>query len=259
MSEMPDPTPELPRQPGISLHELTEAFAQAMGYDAELEHGAEAGADFPPGDAELPDSPPDVAAGQTTCEPAPAISLESESSGDDACPVSPTSILEAMLFVGNRDNRPLTPQQAAGAMRGVEPEEVVDLVAALNRQYAARGCPYCIAGEGDGYRMTLRPSFHRMRDKFYRRVREMRLSQAAINVLAIVAYQQPVTADRVAELRGKPSRDVLTQLVRRGLLRVERLTKDRRTTQYGTADRFLELFDLAHLSELPRGEDIDKM
>jgi len=134
-------------------------------------------------------------------------------------------------------------------------EEIPLLVEELNGRYAADGCPYHVVGEGDGYRLTLRKTYSALRNKFYGRIREARLSQAAIDVLAIVAYQQPITGERVSRLRGKPSSHILTQLVRRGLLRIQRPQSKRRTPDYYTTQRFLRLFNLQSLNDLPRSED----
>jgi segregation and condensation protein B len=246
MSPSADPPFESHPQ-GISLDELTNAFAQVMGVEprrpSEAAAPAEQGAPSPATvDAEA------VAQPDTKPPPEPPAN-------DDACPINPRTILEAMLFVGNRDNQPLSPRQAAELMRDVEVDEIPSLVGELNRRYDEIGAPYHIVGEGDGYRLTLRREFHAVRNRFYGRVREARLSQAAIDVLALVAYQQPTTADDIHRLRGKPSRHVLAHLVRRGLLRIERPDPKRRTPHYFTTDRFLHLFNLQTLDDLPRSEE----
>jgi segregation and condensation protein B len=163
-----------------------------------------------------------------------------------------------MLFVGNRDGEPLSSARAADLMRGVEAEEIPRLVQELNDRYATDGCPYHVIKEGSGYRLALRKAYHSVRNRFYGRVREARLSQAAIDVLAIVAYRQPLTAEEIARLRGKPSGHVLAQLVRRGLLRIQRKQAKRKMAQYFTTDRFLKLFSLDSLDDLPRSEDLDR-
>jgi segregation and condensation protein B len=160
-----------------------------------------------------------------------------------------------MLFVGNSDNQPLSPSRAAELMRDVEVDEIPSLVDELNHSYESNGAPYHIVGEGDGYRLTLHDEFRSMRNRFYGRIREARLSQAAIDVLALVAYQQPITGEKIRKLRGKPSSHLLAHLVRRGLLRIERPDPKRRTPHYCTADRFLKLFNLKSLDDLPRSED----
>ncbi len=246
------PTPAFePKQQGISLAELTEAFARAMG--VEPKGSAEAAA----GEAAAPAEAP-AAAGETI-EPSVAVSeatpSEPVAAEDACCPISPRSILEAMLFVGNRDGKPLSAARAAELMRGVTPSEIPDLVDQLNKRYAANRCPYHVTSESEGYRLTLRREFHRLRDRFYGRVREARLSQAAIDVLATVAYRQPIAAEQVNQLRGKPSNHVLAHLVHRGLLRIERQADKRRTVHYLTTERFLRLFGLETLADLPRSEE----
>jgi len=240
MPTPPEPSPELPRPQAISLDELTEAFAQAMGYRKP---------------SEPPSQPPPV----VDVPPAPPPQPETPVDQSDACPITPTSILEAMLFVGNSNAEPLTPQQAAELMRGVEPGEIAGLVDGLNRRYTQRGCPYEIVGEGAGYRLTLRAAFNGVRQVFYGKVREARLSQAAIDVLALVAYRQPITADEVQQMRGRPSSRLLAQLVRRGLLRIERAEAMPRVAHYRTAERFLRLFGLENLDDLPHSEELDHL
>ena len=245
MSASADPPFESQPQ-GISLDELTKAFAEVM--DVEPRLPAESAT--PPEQREQPSEA--VAAADAE---QPAAVPPTETAIDDACPINPRTILEAMLFVGNRENEPLSPRRAAELMRDVEVDEIPSLVEELNRRYDETGAPYQIVGEGDGYRLAIRREFHPLRNRFYGRVREARLSQAAIDVLALVAYQQPMTAEQIHRLRGRPSRHVLAHLVRRGLLRIERPDVKRRTPHYFTTDRFLRLFNLESLDDLPRSEE----
>lgn len=251
MSQTPDRQSESPQPSGISLNELTEAFAQAMGVEREsLAEPRNSSAEPSPKEAvPVSDERPPDQPGQT--EP------EASAEEDDPCEISPRTIFEAMLFVGNRDDQPLAAKRAAELMRGVEPEEIAGLADELNRRYAANGCPYQVASDGSGYRLVLREAFHPLRNRFYGRIRQARLSQAAIDVLAIVAYHQPLTSEQISRLRGKPSGHVLAQLVRRELLRIERTQTKRRTAQYCTTDRFLRLFSLEGLDDLPQSEDLE--
>jgi segregation and condensation protein B len=240
MSQTPDPNTEPSRQQGVSLDELAAAFAQAMGGESVAEEPPETPLQTPPEEEEQ--------------EAAPSP----ETGEDDTCPIEPRSILEAMLFVGNRDNEPLTAASAAELMRGVDADEIPPLVGQLNDRYSKTGCPYRIVSDGTGYRLALTEEFHGLRNMFYGRVRQTRLSQAAIDVLAVVAYRQPLTAEQIGQMRDKPSGHVLSQLVRRGLLRIERMKTKRRTAQYYTTDRFLKLFNLESLDDFPRSEGLDQ-
>lgn len=252
------PTPEPPFDPqpqGISLDELAQAFAQVMGVEPRQTGSPSiAGGDSP---ATALDVDGVSAASETNDATGPSTGEASAPSDDheDNCPISPRSILEAMLFVGNRDNRPLTPARAAELMRDVVADDIPPLVDELNHGYEVRGTPYRVIGEGDGYRLTLCPEFHQLRNRFYGRIREARLSQASVDVLALVAYQQPITGERIGHLRGKPSSHILAHLVRRGLLRIERPDVKPRAPHYHTTDRFLKLFNLQSLDDLPRSED----
>ena len=245
-----------PDQDPISLDELARAFAQVMGPPPD---GCVAG---PVAEVSENESPQPLAAGEPgKLPPEPAresLTAVDEVMGDDSGPVTPRGILEAMLFVGDRDNRPLTAVRAAELMRGVEPDEIAVLIGELNQRYSQSGCPYFVAEDSDGYRITLRKPFHPLREQFYGRLRQARLSQAAIDVLAIVAYQQPLSAEQIGAVRGKPSGPVLTQLVHRGLLRIERLPGKKRTVQYFTTDRFLQLFGLQTLADLPQSEELER-
>jgi segregation and condensation protein B len=117
-----------------------------------------------------------------------------------------------------------------------------------------------IRPQGTGYVLALRPGFRGVTDKLYGTAREARLSPAAIDVLALVAYRQPVTRPEIDSLRGAESAGLLRQLVRRGLVTiVQRGEPSQRDVCYGTTGRFLELFGLASLDDLPRTQDLQQL
>ncbi len=258
MSTTPEHRSDPPQQV-VSLEELSEAFARVLGGQPEFPLASqdtlpskEDGIESPAETEAVEAAPPLDSAGES-----PAVAHESDGD-DDPCQLSPRTILESMLFVGNRQNEPLGAQRAAELMRGVGAEEIPSLVDELNRRYRADGCPYEILAENGGYRMALREEFYLIRSRLYGRVREARLSQAAIDVLAIVAYRQPLTSDEVSRVRARPSTHVLAQLVRRQLLRIERGREKPRKTRYYTTARFLALFGLESLDDLPQSEELER-
>ena len=173
--------------------------------------------------------------------------------------LSPLSILEAMLFVGNKENRPLTPERASDFMRNVSPAEITQFIEKLNERYDAMNCPYEIVSIENGFRLSLRDDFESIRTQFQGRIKEARLNQSAIDVLSIVAYRQPITAENVQKIRKQQSLSILSQLVRRDLLRIERESNGKRSTAYyKTTDRFLRLFGLESLDELPTTDEIEE-
>ena len=250
MSDGPKKSAEMPQQEaGISLDALSEAFARAMGTAPVAEPSPTA----EPVEEEDSERPEDEATEEKAEGPVETAEVDEEA--DACCPISPHSIFEAMLFVGDSSNRPLSAARAAELMRGVEAEEIPELVRELNEAYRANNCPYEIHGEEGGYRLRLREKFRHVRERFHGKVRQTRLSQAAVDTLAIVAYRQPLTAEAISKLREHPSGGILNQLVRRQLLRIERREKKPRKALYYTTDRFLDLFGLDSLDDLPQTED----
>jgi segregation and condensation protein B len=173
-----------------------------------------------------------------------------------ACEISPRSVVEALLFVGRPDNGAFSSRELAAAMRGVSPGEIDAAVAELNALYDRDQTPYTIERTNGGYRLVLRGEFSRMRDKFYGAVREAKVSPAAMEVLSIIAYNQPVTAERINELRNAPNAAAISTLVRRKIVRLERPAEEGARPQYSTTERFLQLFGLESLQELPRSEEL---
>jgi segregation and condensation protein B len=166
-------------------------------------------------------------------------------------------ILEALLFVGGE---PLTAERASAIIRGLTPEQFRQAIAALNRDYRRQGRAYHIQPQEQGWVLTLRPRFREVADKLYGGVREARLSPAAIDVLALLAYRQPATKSEIDGIRGAESGPLLRQLVRRGLAAVlQRADASSKEVTYGTTPRFLELFGLGSLDDLPHTQDLQQI
>jgi segregation and condensation protein B len=198
----------------------------------------------------------DAAADSAQLPDQPTVEQGAESSTKEAA-VNPQSVIEALLFVGQPDNTALNAEQLAEFIAGATAEEVTALIDTLNAQYKSNGCPYEIVFNRGGYRFQLRREFDSLRDRFLGRLRSATLTPGAVEVLSLVAYHEPLTLDEVSRMRGKPSGAVLGQLVRRKLLRLERADgKKRGKVRYFTTPRFLKLFHLQSLAELPRSDDL---
>ena len=223
----------------LSLNRLREAFAEMLN-------------PRPPAGPEMRSTDQQQPAGS------PPEDINGAAAEHDPCEISPRSVVEALLFVGQPDNRALSARELAAAMRGVSPTEIEAAVAELNALYRQDAAPQEIVDTPAGYRMALRDEFVRMRDKFQGRIREAKLSAAAVEVLSIVAYNQPIAADQVSQLRGVPSGPALATLVRRKLVRLDRPNDSPGRPQYATTERFLRLFGLENLAALPRSEELEK-
>jgi segregation and condensation protein B len=155
-----------------------------------------------------------------------------------------------MLFVGGH---PLSAAVACAAVRGLTPERFLIAVDALTRLYRRQRRPYSIQVREDGFVLGVLPSFRPLRERLFGGAHQTRLSQPALDVLSVVAYRQPIEKAEVDALRGMDSGALLRQLVRLGLVAVQhRAEAGSRSVRYGTTPRFLRLFNLASLDELPR-------
>lgn len=187
--------------------------------------------------------------------------LESAATGREPPPAStpppPLRIIEALLFIGGP---PLTATRAGTAIRGLSAEQFQEAIDTLNQDYRRQGRPYTIQNQEQGYVLSLRPRFRPVLEKIYGTAREARLSPAAIDVLALVAYRQPAAKQEIDSLRGADCGSLLRQLVRRGLVAiVQRGEASQREVAYGTTNRFLKLFGLQSLDDLPQTQDLQQL
>ncbi len=174
----------------------------------------------------------------------------------EVCPPTPRSILEAILFVGRPDGAPVTATEIAGLMRGVKQAEISGLVDELNEIYSTTNRAVRIVQHGVGYRLQLAEDLHCVKDRFYGRIREVRLNQASIDCLALVSYQPGISRNKLDEQLGQSSGTVLNQLVRRQLLEIRRESESHKSSQrYFPTARLLELLGIQSLDDLPHAED----
>jgi segregation and condensation protein B len=186
-----------------------------------------------------------------------AAAVEVEGPPAELGALSPSTVFEGLLFVGHPQGEPVTLEQCGAVLRGMSNVDFEELADRLNELYRGQQRPYHIERRADGFCLVLAPAFERLRDRLQSRTRRARLSRAALEVLSLVAYQGPVTADEIVDHCGGPAAAVLRPLVRRNLLAVERSAGPRGARTYRTTERFLEIFGLASLSELPRSQDLE--
>lgn len=189
-----------------------------------------------------------------------ATGVLSESPDEPAAPrVSEKQVVEAALFVGGT---PLTAKKLSSLFHTEHGFGFVEcLLDELNRQYAEEGRPYTITlGEG-GYRLSLLPEFESVRNKvFGYGPKDVKMTQDALEVLSLVAYKQPITKSQMEALGKSNAGSVLRQLVQRELIRIDRAhtpqnSKSKNDPPYTTTPRFLSLFGLGSLNDLPVAED----
>ncbi len=173
----------------------------------------------------------------------------------DPCPLTPQSIMEAILFVGHPEGEPISSRYIAALMRGVRPAEIDAQIVELNASLREEGAPFVVESVGNGYRLTLSDEYMSLRECFYGKVKEAKLSQVAIDTLAIVAYRQPLTREDLSKLYDAATPRVVGQLVRRGVISLTRDPERKTPPILRTTERFLQLFGLSSLDDLPRDQE----
>ena len=159
----------------------------------------------------------------------------------------PTSekILEAILFLGGP---PLTLDKARQAIRGLTVDDFRNSIDAMTRRYRIQNRPYQIQSTESGYYLEVKPAFRYLahRDSG---AKEIQLNQTAIDVLSIVAYEQPIAPERIDAMYGGACGSAIKQLVKLGFIAKQ---SDAESWKYVTTPQFLERFELASLADLPK-------
>ena len=158
-------------------------------------------------------------------------------------------IIETLLFIADR---PVKPGRLAEVVETVNAKQVLDIIEELTREYAQTGRAVQIVEVGGGFQMATKPEYGRWVRKLYNEKMTTKLSNAALETLAIIAYKQPITRAEMEAIRGVDVAGPLERLLERGLVRVVG-KKDTigRPMVYGTTDEFLRMFGLNKVSELP--------
>ncbi|HEV8159703.1 MAG TPA: SMC-Scp complex subunit ScpB [Pyrinomonadaceae bacterium] len=166
------------------------------------------------------------------------------------------SIVEALIFVADQ---PLTVKTLAEVL-DEDKETVEATIEELVREYEQRESGLQIREIADGWQIGTRTEFHEEIRRFLKTRPSAKLSLAALETLAVIAYKQPVTVPEILEIRGVQSASAIKTLLDKRLI-VARGRKETvgRPMQYGTSKDFMIQFGLRDLSELPSIEDFEDL
>ncbi len=165
------------------------------------------------------------------------------------------NIIESLLFVAEE---PLTIDRFKKIISGAETKEVREALEELKADYETRQGGFFLNQVAGGYQIRTRPE-HMEWIKRLLQPKPMRLSKAALETLAIIAYKQPVIRSDVEHIRGVDCGGVLRVLLERKFIRVlGRKEIAGRPLIYATTKRFLEVFDLKNLKDLPTPKEIEE-
>ncbi len=165
-------------------------------------------------------------------------------------------LVEAILFVADK---PLSVREIASLLDAeLKPSEVLSVIEELNGFYEETNRSFRIKKIAQGYRIFVLPEFSPWIRKLYSSYRQERLSRAALETLAIIAYKQPITKIEIEQIRGVACDGVIKKLFEKGLIKIEgRKEVPGRPFLYVTTELFLDHFGLGSLEDLPKLEDFD--
>jgi len=168
-------------------------------------------------------------------------------------PLRLQAALEALLF---SSDQPL-PLALLAESLDTGPAEVSEALLALERAYREREAGVQVREIAGGWMLVTAPEHAEWVGRLLRGKKKMRLSRAALEALAIIAYKQPVTKSEVEAIRGVDTTGVLATLLERNLVTIRGRSKVvGRPLLYGTTPEFLDYFGLKDLAELPRPEEL---
>lgn len=163
-------------------------------------------------------------------------------------------LLEAALFASPR---PIATDELAALDPEASPAALQSALDELREHYDVDGHGVALVEVGGGWQVLTRPEYTEAIERAQMAVRPTKLSPAALETLAIIAYRQPIGRAEVAEIRGVDVGAVIKSLHERGLIDVVgRAEGLGRPLLYGTTTMFLEQFGLRHLAELPRVDEL---
>ena len=165
-------------------------------------------------------------------------------------------IIEALIFASPE---PVTMKTLVRLLDSEPKEEILQALDELKQDYNRPGGLQIVEVAG-GYQIVTRPELHEWVRRLFHERTTQKLSVAALETLAVVAYKQPVTGPEIAEIRGVGISGVISTLMERKLIKiVGRKQVVGRPFLYGTTREFLERFGLNDLSDLPKVEDMSEL
>lgn len=166
------------------------------------------------------------------------------------------AILEALLF---STHHPLTGQRLAELLETKSQKSIRNAVVELNKLYEDSGRTFRVEQVAGGYQLLSLPEYGDILKRLHQREADSKLSKAALETLAIIAYKQPILRADVEAIRGVACGETIRSLMEKHLVNIAgRAEEPGRPILYGTTKRFLQLFGLNNLKDLPQSEELPK-
>ena len=190
--------------------------------------------------------------------PEPEIVDEEQSQpcqSDEPVEITIESVVEAVLFASDES---LTAERLANIAE-TSVKQLRTHIQSLNDKYTANDSTFRIEQIAGGYQMLTLPAYNHWLKKLLRARSDNKLSPAALETLAIIAYKQPVIRADIEVIRGVAAGEMIRGLMYKGMVKiVGRAEVLGRPMLYGTTKKFLEIFGLNNLKDLPKIEELKK-
>jgi segregation and condensation protein B len=174
---------------------------------------------------------------------------------ENKSPNETKKIVEALLFAVHE---PISVRKISEAVEGTDTKQIKEIIQQLREEYDTNGRAFQIEEIANGFQLLSRPEYHEWISKIRKKTSEAKLSQAAIETMAIIAYKQPIIRAEVEAIRGVQSGQMIRTLIEKGLVKIT--GRDEvlgRPLLYGTTKMFLEHFGLKSTKDLPKVEELD--
>lgn len=181
-------------------------------------------------------------------------SAEENQGADESADAAPVDLiaLEALLF---STHHPLTAGRLAELLELSTTKPLRQAIKTLNQQYADTGRSFRIDQVAGGYQMLTLPDYGQYLQRLHQKEADTKLSKAALETLAIIAYKQPILRADIESIRGVACGETIRSLMEKHLVKIAgRAEEPGRPILYGTTKRFLELFGLNSLKDLPQSD-----
>ncbi len=170
--------------------------------------------------------------------------------------ISTCSVVEAILFAADE---PVGVRKIVEIINAGGVKEVKKHIRTLNKKYRKMDCAFRIEELAGGYQMLTLSAYNPWLSKLIKVRSESKLTAAAMETLAIIAYKQPIMRVEIENVRGVAAGEMIRQLIEKGLVKITgRAEELGRPLLYGTTQKFLDIFGLATIKDLPQPEDAKK-
>lgn len=170
---------------------------------------------------------------------------------------NPKKSIEVLVFASDI---PISAEQIAHFLEIDDSQDVDKFIEKLNLEYSEQGRTFCIRKVAGGYKFATDRQYYHLVKKLYEEKKDVSLTSSALEVLAIVAYHQPITRPKVDAIRGVSSQYHIKNLLEVKLVKIAgRMKTFGRPLLYATTDKFLEFFGLNDIEDLPNLHQIREL